>query len=112
MTTAEFQKSVLRTANPSTDTIPYGKLVNGALGLAGESGEVCDHVKKFLYQGHELNYDHVIEELGDVAYYVCLAAMGCGVTFDEVLLRNVEKLERRYPNGFEVERSLHREEGK
>lgn len=100
----EYQKLALRTANKDKDLI-----LNGALGLAGESGEVADIVKKHLFQGHELNKDKIIDELGDVLWYVAIMAAGLGVEFNEIPTHNVDKLKKRYPNGFEVERSINRE---
>ena len=83
-------------------------VLNGVLGLAGESGECCDILKKHRFQGHELDINHLIEELGDVMWYVAEAAAGIGVTLEDVAKRNIEKLERRYPSGFDAQRSIHR----
>ena len=86
------------------------KLCLGALGLAGESGEVVDQVKKFLYQGHEIDRTKMLAELGDVLWYFTLICHATGSTFREVMRGNVEKLRRRYPQGFAAERSIWREE--
>lgn len=91
------------------DDTHKGDLVNGALGLCGESGEVADLVKKHLYQGHELDKGRVVEELGDVAWYLAIAADAVGVPLGDVLRGNVEKLWKRYPDGFSAERSVNRE---
>lgn len=103
----EYQKLALRTAS----TLEPDKLVlNGALGLNGESGEVADHIKKHLFQGHELKKEHLAKELGDICWYIAIMAEGLGYSLEEVMQMNVDKLMKRYPNGFEAERSLHREE--
>ena len=106
MTINEYQQLAQRTANMKT---PNAKIKNGILGLCGESGEIADIYKKYLYQGHELDREHMAEELGDVCWYVAELATGLGVTLEEVMARNIEKLRKRYPDGFDAERSVHRE---
>ena len=70
-----------------------------------------DMVKKYRFQGHELDKAHLAKELGDVAWYIAVAAHAIGYDLETVLQMNVDKLRNRYPNGFEKERSLHRQEG-
>ena len=101
----EYQKLAQRTANDQTRS---GKIENGCLGLAGEAGECCDLLKKYLFQGHELDEERMAEELGDVLWYCAELAAGLGLTLEEVARRNVEKLKRRYPEGFDAERSRNR----
>lgn len=108
MTINEYQKLALRTSGVED---PKEMLLNGVLGLAGESGECVDMMKKHLFQGHPLNKEAMLKELGDIAWYLCTAAYALGCDGETVLQMNVEKLLKRYPNGFEIERSLHREEG-
>jgi NTP pyrophosphatase (non-canonical NTP hydrolase) len=103
----KYQELAMRTRNSPTKT---KALITGALGLAGESGEVADHIKKWYDQGHELQVDKVIDELGDVCWYVALMATALGVSLSQVLERNIEKLQKRFPNGFEVERSVNRKD--
>ena len=111
MTINEYQTEALRTAagmnHPNNDEI----LLNGVMGLAGESGECVDMMKKHLFQGHELDKEHMAKELGDVAWYIALSAYAMGYDLETILQMNVDKLRKRYPNGFEAERSLHRQEG-
>lgn len=109
MTINEYQKEALRTASGMNDSVPM--IVNGVLGLCGEAGECADMVKKHLFQGHELDKEHLAKELGDVAWYLAVAAHSIGYDLETVLQMNVDKLRKRYPNGFEAERSLHRQEG-
>lgn len=88
-------------------------ITNGVLGLAGESGECCDIVKKFKYQGHDLDKDHLKDELGDVLWYLAETASGLGITLEEVALYNLDKLHKRYHgNTFHKEDSINREEYK
>jgi len=109
MTINEYQKEALRTASGMNDSVPM--VVNGVLGLCGEAGECADMVKKNLFQGHELDKEHFAKELGDVAWYLAVAAHAVGYDLETVLQINVDKLRKRYPNGFEAERSLHRQDG-
>jgi len=104
----EYQKAALRTANSemSDDLI-----LNGILGLCGETGEVSDHIKKYMFQGHELDQDKLVNELGDVCWYIAILASGLNVDLETVMKKNIEKLQRRYPDGFDTERSLHRPQG-
>ena len=104
MTINEYQKLAQRTSPDD-----HNKLLNGCMGLAGECGEVCDVLKKSLFQGHELDRTHMIEELGDCAWYLAEAASGLGVSLEDILLQNIAKLKRRYPAGFDPERSINRE---
>lgn len=104
MNANEYQLLAMRTANG-------GNLVNATLGLAGESGEVADLIKKAEFQGHPLDEDKLVEELGDVLWYVALAAETLGVSLEDIMRRNIDKLWSRYPAGFDPEHSLHREDG-
>ncbi len=107
MTINEYQKLAMTTLNPKLDKKDV--LINGVMGLCGESGEAIDIVKKHLAQGHELDREKLIKELGDIAWYLAETATVLDVTLEEVLTRNIEKLKKRYPEGFDTERSLHRE---
>jgi NTP pyrophosphatase (non-canonical NTP hydrolase) len=78
------------------------------MGLAGESGECIDYVKKNIFQFHDIDHDKLIEELGDVLWYAAELAAGLGVTLEEVADRNIQKLMRRYPVGFSAEDSIRR----
>lgn len=98
-----YRNEVLRTAG-STD------IVMGALGLAGESGEVVDLVKKHVYHGTELNRDKFIKELGDVRWYMEILCSYVDVTMEEVERLNIEKLKKRYPNGFTTQASIERKD--
>ena len=109
MTINEYQQEATRTENHKGGHC-YGMLVNGVMGLCGESGECMDIVKKYLFQGHDLDTNHLIEELGDVAWYLATTAASQGYTLEYVLQKNVEKLRKRYPDGFSADRSIHREE--
>ena len=103
MTINEYQKLAMTTLNPELDK-------KDVLGLCGESGEVIDIVKKHLAQGHELDKEKIIKELGDVAWYMAEIATVLDVDLEDVLIQNIEKLKKRYPEGFDTEKSIHRAE--
>ena len=104
----EYQRLAMKTLNPKLDKKDI--LINGVMGLCGEAGEAIDIVKKHLAQGHELHKDKLVEELGDVAWYLAETATALDVTLEEVFSQNIEKLKKRYPEGFQVEKSVRREE--
>ena len=106
MTINEYQKLAMTTLNPALSEKDV--LINGVMGLCGEAGEAIDIVKKHLAQGHALNREHLIGELGDIAWYLAETATVLGVSLEEVLQRNIDKLRARYPEGFDNERSIHR----
>jgi NTP pyrophosphatase (non-canonical NTP hydrolase) len=83
-----------------TDSHSIMDLQHAALGLASEAGEFADALKKHLFYGRPLDHVNLIEELGDVCWYVALAAAALDVPLGEVLARNVAKLKVRYPAGF------------
>ncbi len=84
------------------------RLVMGALGLSGEAGEVTDHVKKIVFQGHEIDRQIMAEELGDVLWYVASLLDALDLDMSDVLEANIAKLRARYPEGFSPERSRNR----
>ena len=108
MTLAEYQQLAARTLSPAQT--PDARLVNAALGLTGEAGEVAEHVKKHLFHATPLDRDAVVKELGDCLWYVAALAGVLGVSLDEVGAANIEKLRRRYPDGFSAQRSRERVE--
>lgn len=106
MTINEYQRLAMTTLNKELTDREI--LMNGVMGLCGESGEAIDIVKKHVFQGHELNREHLLEEIGDVAWYLAELATVLDVDLEEVLANNIEKLKARYPEGFESVRSINR----
>lgn len=107
MTPNEYQNEALRTA--PTGIGDLNLLLNGVMGLAGESGEAVDLVKKYVFHDHELDKAHLAKELGDVAWYLAVTAYAIGYDLKTILQMNVDKLRKRYPEGFDPDRSQHRE---
>jgi len=94
---------------------PTERLLTASVGMCAEAGEFTEIVKKITFQGKPVNEEnlfHLKRELGDIMWYVAQACMGLGVSLDEVIEMNVEKLRSRYPGGeFDVHYSENRKEG-
>ena len=104
----EYQKAAMATLNPALDKKDV--LINSVMGLCGESGEAIDIVKKWLMQGHELDKEHLVRELGDVAWYRAEAATALDIPLEAVFQGNLDKLRQRFPNGFDTGASVNRKE--
>lgn len=96
--------------NPN-ENISSVKLLEGTMGLVGEAGEIDEIMKKALFQGHQLDREHIALELGDTAWYLALAANAIGYDLETILKKNLEKIKERYPEGFEYIKSINRREG-
>jgi NTP pyrophosphatase (non-canonical NTP hydrolase) len=107
MTPNEYQELAQRTDGTTTTT---DKLTNGCFGLAGESGEFIDMVKKHFFHGHTLDGAKCQKELGDCLWYIAQLCSALGLTLEEVMIANIEKLKKRYPEGFSSEASINRKE--
>ena len=105
----EYQELAMRTLNPSLSKRDV--LINSVMGLCGESGEAIDIVKKWMAHGHELDREHLAKELGDIAWYLAEAAFALDIPLEDVLQANIDKLNKRYPEGFDTARSVTRLQG-
>ena len=105
MTMNEYQAAAQLT---SGDLTAFDKVRNGCYGLNGEAGECIDLLKKHEFQGHPFDTAKMLDELGDVLWYVAEAASGLGVPLETVALYNIAKLQDRYPDGFSSEKSINR----
>ena len=106
MTINEYQQLAMTTLNPQLSRKDV--LINGVMGLCGESGEAIDIVKKWLAQGHELDREKLAKELGDIAWYLAETAYALDIPLEDILQANVDKLKKRYPEGFDAQRSINR----
>lgn len=100
----EYQKQVERTRNYDNT-----ELANYTLGLVCEAGEVGDIIKKHIYHQHDLDKEKIISELGDVMWYLNNICNVLDISIEEVAKSNIEKLIRRYPNGFSKNDSINRD---
>lgn len=106
MTANEYQALAMRTLNPDLDKKDI--LINGVMGLCGESGEAIDIVKKHLAQNHPLDKDALRKELGDIAWYLAETAYALDTDLEDILRMNIQKLKDRYPEGFSTQNSINR----
>ena len=108
MTINEYQELAMRTVNPELDKNQM--LINSVMGLCGESGEAIDIVKKWFAHGHDLDREHLKKELGDIAWYLAEAATALDISLEDILEANIDKLRKRYPEGFSTDKSIQRDE--
>ena len=108
MTINEYQNLAMTTLNPELSKKDV--LINGVMGLCGESGEAIDIVKKWLAQGHELDREKLAKERGDICWYLAETATALDLSLEDIMAANIEKLKQRYPEGFDSRRSIHRAE--
>ena len=108
LTLAEYQSLANRSAGAGGDG--EKRLIVSALGLAGEAGEFANLVKKMTAHGHPFDKISLEDELGDVLWYLAEAATSAGLNLGEIANQNVQKLIKRYPDGFSKENSINRTE--
>lgn len=109
MTVNEYQRLAMSTLNPALDRKEV--LINSVMGLCGEFGEAIDIVKKWLAQGHALDKERLAKELGDVAWYLAEAATALDIPLEDIFQGNLDKLKKRYPEGFDTQKSVARLSG-
>ena len=102
----EYQS--LSTRTMSKDQSNKDSLTNYCMGLSGETGELVDYFKKVLFHQHPLDRERVISEAGDVLWYIAAIASELGIPLSEIAESNIEKLKKRYPEGFNPEQSINR----
>lgn len=93
-----FAAHVSRLFIKPTDT--QGRMVHASMGIAGEAGEIIDAVKKHWIYGKPLDRENILEECGDCMFYIEALLAECGYTIGDAIAYNVEKLAKRYPDGF------------
>ncbi len=101
----QYQQEAARTLTSTFGAQSERHLACDALGIAGEAGEVADYLKKVLFHGHQLDRERLVKELGDVLWYLAAIASEIGVPLSEVAAANIDKLAKRYPDGFSREAS-------
>ena len=106
ITPNEYQKQCMTTLDFKQYNLEYL-----GLGLAGETGEVIEIIKKALYQGHDLDEEHLAIELGDVAWYLSVIAGYIGYDLETIFKKNINKTHKRYKHGFKPSDSINRKEG-
>ena len=104
----EYQREAMRTRGDTAAMNERERLTLAGLGLAGEAGEVVDHLKKIAFHGHSMNKVALTREIGDLMWYVAYLLDVLDVRMDDVLFENIGKLRKRYPDGFSEQRSRNR----
>ena len=84
------------------------RVINWVMGISGESGEVADYMKKVLFHDHPMNREKLKDELGDILWYISRLASEYEIKFSDIISYNIDKLNKRYPEGFDKERSINR----
>jgi NTP pyrophosphatase (non-canonical NTP hydrolase) len=102
----KYQRLASRTCQDGLVT--NSELTNYTLGLAGETGEVVELIKKCVYHGHALHEEDIKKELGDVLWYVSALCTCLGYDLKDVMRMNIDKLKKRYPEKFSQEASINR----
>lgn len=101
----------LQSKMDSNMLVDISTVLNASLGLSGEVGELNDMVKKFIYHGTPMDEVHFKKELGDIMWYIALMCNACGYDLNDIMEMNIEKLKKRYPEGFDIHKANHRQEG-
>lgn len=102
----EYKEKVKRTMNK--DLTRSESISMLCMGLSGETGELVDMMKKSIYHGHEFDKNNTVKEIGDILWYLINLCNELSLDVHEIMDRNIEKLQRRYPEGFDQERSKNR----
>ena len=108
MTGNEYQQLAKRTCSIKDNK--EDMLRHAVFGLTSEAGEVAGILQK-VYQGHAFDTAHFAKELGDCLWMIAEACTALNLNMETVMEMNIAKLRKRYPEGFDAEHSLHREEG-
>lgn len=106
LTANDYQEAAKRTI---PDDPEYPILLNAVMGMCGEAGECMDILKKNMFQKHPLDKGELAEEIGDLLWYVAEACTAIGYDLETVMSMNIDKLNSRYPNGFDPDRSISRD---
>jgi NTP pyrophosphatase (non-canonical NTP hydrolase) len=112
---SDFNKLIERMQELDAEGVKLTHLLTFALGASAEMGEAVEIIKKCLLQGKTFNDDakvHLTKEMGDVLYYIGQFCIAMGISFEDIMQINYEKLSARYPEGtFSVHRSENRVDG-
>lgn len=116
MDTKEYVQNALVTESDNFEAISQRmgtpeniRLLHAAIGLATESGEIQDQLKKAIFYGKPLDKVNLAEELGDVFWYMAIMSDALGVSFAEIMDKNIAKLKARYGAKFTENAALNRD---
>ena len=106
MTIQDYQEKIKRTMN--NNLTPIERISMLSMGISGETGELIDYLKKAYYHDHTLSFDHVKKEIGDIMWYLGNICNEYKLDLSEILDINIDKLNKRYPDGFDPDKSKNR----
>jgi NTP pyrophosphatase (non-canonical NTP hydrolase) len=118
MTPEQYQELLFTTAPPSGHVAlvsqrlgdkAHTELLHAQLGITTEAGEFADVIKKYLFYGRAIDRINLIEELGDLTWYIGLAIQAIDSTWGEVFKANIKKLAARYPERFKEHDAIYRD---
>lgn len=104
----EYQKLAARTIN--NNLLDMEKEKHALHGMVGEVGELHSLYQK-VYQGHTFDEEHAKKEVGDLLWFVAEYCTAMNWSMSDIMQMNIDKLKARFPDGFDVDKSLHRAEG-
>lgn len=106
VTANDYQDLASRTLRHAVEISPVnGAVLNCALGMVGEAGEVAELIKKHIFHETDLNLTQLKKELGDVLWYLSGLASLLGIPLADIMAHNIDKLKARYPEGFDLDRT-------
>jgi NTP pyrophosphatase (non-canonical NTP hydrolase) len=112
MTPSEYINNALRTETPEYAFTATGavtpRLEHSVMGVVTEAGELMDAIKKTKIYGKQLDHVNLIEEAGDLMWYLAILADELQVSFEEIWEKNIKKLRQRYPEKYTDEAAVHR----
>lgn len=123
MTGKEYQKLAMRTydhlsnyklgkaiAKADDKNMDFGGFMMACLGLSGEVGEFNDTIKKVIFHELEFDEEHLKKELGDICWYIAMMCEALNWKLDNILSMNIDKLKKRYPDGFDAYKANHKKD--
>jgi NTP pyrophosphatase (non-canonical NTP hydrolase) len=115
MNTEEYIENVLKTESADYEAIKHRiatrhnvRILHGIMGIDTESGELTDALKKFLFYGKNIDTVNVVEELGDLLWYVALICDELKISFSDIMRINIDKLRSRYGEKFDEKKAIDR----
>jgi NTP pyrophosphatase (non-canonical NTP hydrolase) len=113
MTPSQYMENAKKTESKKYKFESTGKITprieHGAMGAVTEAGELMDIVKKCKIYGKEFDKLHMIEEMGDLMWYLAILCDDLEVSFEEVWEKNIKKLKTRYPERYTDDNAINRD---
>jgi len=106
-----YIKEALKTESQNFKNLDNEKmrLLHAGMGLSTESGEILDNLKKAIFYNREIDRINLIEEMGDIFWYLAIMSNCLNISFEDIMNKNIEKLKVRYGNKFDEQKSINRD---